>query len=138
MAISNRTNPVMEGVWIEPIELTPDDSVSSINQIPANCQSVILGANVNGVTDFTVLPLLSEVPDGHTITLIGGTAASEVRTPSGSTNLINNVDCSDDAVEYLLAANNSVTKFTKISNAVGWMAKGWTAIGASITAVVPD
>ena len=137
MALSNKVNPALDGIWIESVELTPDDAVSSLNQIPANCQSVSLLANVNGVTDFTVLPLLSEVPDGHIITILAGTAASEVRTPSGSGNLINNVDCSDDAVEYLLTAD-AVTKFTKINNTVGWMGLGWTKLGAIIGAVTPD
>jgi hypothetical protein len=137
MATPNKTNPALDGVWIESVELTPTSAVSVLNQIPANCQSVSLKANANGVTDFTVLPLLSSVPNGHIITILAGVAASEVRTPSGSTNLINNVDCSDDAVEYLLTAD-ATTKFTKISNTVGWMGLGWTKLGAIIGAVTPD
>ena len=56
MALPNKTNPTLDGVWIEPIELTPTNVVSEANTIPPECQSVVLGANVAGVTDFTVLP----------------------------------------------------------------------------------
>lgn len=136
--LANGTNPTLGGIWIESVELTPTNTVSYLNQIPANCTSVVLLANVNGVTDFIVLPPIGDVPNGHIITVITGTANSEVRTPSGSTTKINNVDCSDDAVEYLLTGPNSVHKFTKIDNTVGWMGKGWTAIGASVSAITPD
>lgn len=138
MATSNSKYPRQDGVEVESLTLIPGSAATVLNTIPPDVTSVFLGANANGVTDFTVLPLLKYVEDGHTITLVSGTAASEVRTPSGSGDLINNVDCSDDAVEYLLAGSNAVVKFTKINNTVGWMGKGWTAIGASIAAVTPD
>ena len=137
MPTPNQTNPVFDGVWIESIELAPNSTEVSTNRIPPNCQSVALLANVNGVTDFFTLPLLSEVPNGHIITVVAGAAACECRTPAGSTNLINNVDCSDGATEYLCGALD-VIKFTKISNTVGWMGKSWTELGASVGAVTPD
>ena len=266
--MSNNTNPVLDGVWIEPIELTPTNYVCELNTIPPTIQSVVLLANVNGVTDFTVLPALSSVPQGHTITIVSGVADSEVRAMNAG-ELINSVDCgtdvaasavlttdntkptADDTVtigtgvghervyrfkaladmeqaydvcistvdadttllnlakaingtgtagvnyykgtephldvtssvvsshaitvtakvkgdignaiakaensthldwdgvgavftnganagEYLLNDNYSVHKFTKISDTIGWMGKGWTALGASVTAVIPN
>lgn len=137
MANPNNTNPQWEGVSIESIELTPTTPASELNSIPANCQSVSLGANVNGVTDFIVLPLLADVPNGHQITIQAGVANCEVRTPSGSTNLINSIDCSNDAVEYLVTATD-VVKFIKINNTVGWCGLSWTAVGAKRAAVIPD
>ena len=107
MALPNKSNPTLDGVWIEPIELTPTNVVSEANTIPPECQSVVLGANVAGVTDFTVLPPLSKVPDGHIITLIAGTAASEVRSQVAG-DKINNVDCgTDTAATGVLTSDNS-------------------------------
>jgi hypothetical protein len=137
MAKSSAIYPKQDGIEVRELKLSPTSAAGITNTIPPDVTSVFLLANVNGVTDFTVLPLLKYVEDGHIITIVAGAAASEVRTPSGSGDLINNVDCSDDAVEYLLTASG-VHKFTKISNTVGWMGKGWTAIGASIGAVTPD
>lgn len=49
---------------------------------------------------------------------------------------INNEDC-DGTKEYLMT-DTQVVKVVKISNTVGWMAHGYSAIGAVVTAVVPD
>lgn len=137
MAKSNSIYPTHDGIEVIALQLSPTSAAGVLNMIPPDVTSVFLKANVNGVTDFTVLPSLEDVLDGHTITIVAGAAASEVRTPSGTTDKINNVDCSDDATEYLLTASG-VHKFTKISNTVGWMGKGWTLLGASIGAVTPD
>lgn len=137
MSDANRLNPILDGVYIESIELTPTNADSDLNQIPAACQSVALLANVNGVNDWFLLPALSEVPNGHTITICAGTANCEMRTPQSTTDMINNVDCSDNATEYLVTAND-IVKVVKISNTVGWMGASWTQLGAKRTAVVPD
>ena len=110
MAKPNNANPVLDGVWIEPIELTPTNYVCELNQIPANIDSVALAANVNGVTDFTVLPALADVPNGHIITILAGAAASEVRA-SQPGEKINNVDCGTDtaATGVLTSDNTNVT-----------------------------
>lgn len=135
MSVTN-TAPELEGLHILPITLTPDDSESVLNSIPPRVIAVKLGANVNGVNDFTVLPPLEDVPDCHKITIIAGVANSELRTPASSAEEINSEDC-DGTKEALLTAGNIYT-VTKISNTIGWMLEGRTAIGAYETAIVPD
>ena len=128
--------PRFKALFLESISLTPDDAQGTINTIPPGVTSVRLAANVNGVNDFTVLPSLASVPNGHTITIIAGAANSELRTPSGSAEEINSEDC-DGTKEALLTATN-VYRVTKIDNTIGWMLAGYTAIGAVQTAIVPD
>lgn len=136
MAVSNGYNPHFEGLTLGCITLTPDDSASSINSIPPSVTCARLGANVNGVNDFTVLPALASVPSGHKITIIAGAANSELRTPADSDEEINSENC-DGTKEALLTATNIYT-LTKIDNTIGWSMVGHTAIGAFVTAVVPD
>lgn len=136
MANPNGLNPHLYGLTLESITLTPDDSASEINSIPPSVRSVRLGANVNGVNDFTVLPSLASVPNGHEITIIAGAANSELRTPATSAEEINSEDC-DGTKEALLTAGN-IYKCIKIDNTIGWTMIGFTAIGAFQTAVVPD
>jgi len=136
MAISNGTNPHLEGLTLKAVQLAPDAAGSVTNSIAPSVRSVALLANVNGVTDFVVLPALSSVPEGHEITIIAGAANCEVRTPAASAEEINSEDC-DGTKEYLLTATE-IHRFTKIDNTIGWMGQGFTAIGAVATAVVPD
>jgi hypothetical protein len=137
MAQPNGLNPHFYGMTLGSITLTPAAAASSVNTIPASVRAVRLGANVNDVNDFTVLPPLASVPSGHTITIIAGSAAnSELRTPAASGEKINNEDC-DGTKEALLTAGNVYT-VTKIDNTIGWMLEGRTAIGAYQTAIVPD
>lgn len=137
MAISNGYNPHLGGLTFEPLRLTPDDSASSINSIPPSVRVVVLGANVNNADDFTVLPSLASVPDGHQITIVAGIAAnSELRTPASSAGEINSENC-DGTKEALLTASYIYT-VTKINNTIGWMLEGRSPIGAYQTAIVPD
>jgi len=136
MAVSNGISPYFEGLTLKSFTLTPDDSASVVNSIPPSAVSVRLGANVNDVNDFTVLPALASVPNGHKITIIAGAANSELRTPAGSAEEINSEDC-DGTKEALLTAGNIYT-VTKIDNTIGWMLAGYTPIGAVQTAIVPD
>ena len=136
MVVANGTNPHFDGLSLKAFSLTPDSAGSVVNSIPPSVRAVRLGANVNGVTDFTVLPSLASVPDGHTITIIAGAANSELRTPAASAEEINSEDC-DGTKEALLTATNIYT-VTKIDNTIGWMLEGRTAIGAFETAIVPD
>ena len=129
-------SPSLYGLQLQSIDLTPDSAGSSANSIPPYVKVARLGANVNGVTDFTVLPSLADVPNGHRITIIAGAANSEVRTPDGSDEEINSEN-SDGTKEYLLTATQ-IHRFTKIDNTIGWMGQGFTAIGAVATAVIPD
>lgn len=136
MALSQGKRPEFETLKVTAVTLTPDDSESKLNLIEPGVTSVRLGANVNGVSDFVVLPSLASVPTGHTVTIVAGAANCEVRTPAGSAEEINSEDC-DGTKEYLLTATQ-IHRFTKIDNTIGWMGQGFTAIGAVATAVVPD
>ena len=136
MAVANGTNPHFSGLTLGAVTLTPAATASVLNSIPPSVRVVTLGANVNDVNDFTVLPSLASVPVGHTITIIAGAANSELRTPAASAEEINSEDC-DGTKEALLTATNIYT-VTKISNTIGWMLEGRTAIGAFQTAIVPD
>lgn len=136
MSLSQGKRPSFEGYQVDAVTLLPNSSQGTGNSIPAHVRAVRLGANVNDVNDFTVLPSLAHVPSGHTITIIAGAANSELRTPSGSAEEINSEDC-DGTKEALLTAGNIYT-VTKIDNTIGWMLEGRTAIGAFQTAIVPD
>ena len=133
---ANGLNPTYFGMMFKELTLTPAAVASSVNTIPPGVRSVRLGANVNDVNDFTILPLLAKVPSGHKITIIAGAANSELRTPATSAEEINSEDC-DGTKEALLTAGNIYT-VTKIDNTIGWMLEGRTAIGAYQTAIIPD
>lgn len=136
MALSQGKNPKFDGLQVESVTLLPNSSQGTGNSIGSHVKSVRLGANVNDANDFTVLPSLASVPNGHTITIIAGVANSELRTPASSNEEINSEDC-DGTKEALLTATNVYT-VTKIDNTIGWMLEGRTAIGAFQTAIVPD
>ena len=136
MALSQGKRPLFEAVQVRAVSLTPGASDNALNIIEAGVTSVRLGANATAVTDYTVLPSLASVEDGHVVRIIAGAANSEVRTPAGSDEEINSEN-SDGTKEYLLTATQ-VHRFTKIDNTIGWMGQGFTAIGAVATAVVPD
>lgn len=136
MAQANGLNPHFYGLTLESLTLTPAATQSAVNSIPPSVRAVRLGANVNDTNDFTVLPNLAHVPNGHTITIVAGAANSELRTPAASAEEINSEDC-DGTKEALLTAGNVYT-VTKIDNTIGWMLEGRTAIGAFQTAIVPD
>lgn len=136
MALASGKRPVFDGLQVNAVTLFPAATQGTSNSIPSHVTSVRLGANVNDVNDFTVLPSLASVPNGHEITIIAGAANSELRTPSGSAEEINSEDC-DGTKEALLTATN-VYKVIKNDNTIGWTLIGFTAIGAYQTAIVPD
>lgn len=117
--------------------VTPDDAEGEGNTILPSTRLVSVSANTNGVNDFITLPELASVPNGTTITIIGNAAGCELRTPADSDEEINSENC-DGTKEYAVAANNPVIRAVKIDDTIGWMAHGYTAIGAVISAVVPD
>ena len=93
---------------------------------------------VNGVTDFITLPSLRTVPNGAVITILCNAGSDfEMRTPAGSAEEINSIDCGDGAQEYLMTDTELVT-VRKVNNTIGWEAHGYSQIGAAVTAVVPD
>jgi hypothetical protein len=120
------------------VTLTPDDADGvGVNMIPAGVSMVSVGANVNGVNDWITLPSLADVPNGFTVTVVSNAAGHEVRTPAGSDEEINSENC-DGTKEYAIASGNQIHRFTKINNTIGWMGQGFTALGAVVTAVIPD
>lgn len=137
MAQVNGKNPRLDGLFMEAVTISPAATQTLANSIAPGVMSVRLAANVNDVNDFTVLPSLASVPDGHTITIIAGSAAnSELRTPASSNEKINGED-GDGTKEALLTATNVYTVI-KNDNTIGWTLVGFTAIGAFQTAVIPD
>lgn len=137
MSIVSNDYPTLKGINYEAITLLPDSSAKVTNTIPEGAKSIICGANVNGVNDFIYLPALAAVPNGHTICVVCNAAGMEIRTPASSNEKINNTDA-DGTTEYTVAAGGQIHYFTKISATVGWEAHGFTAIGAAVTAIVPD
>lgn len=120
------------------VTLTPDDADGEgVNMIPPGVSMVSVGANVNDVNDWITLPSLASVPNGFTITVVSNAAGHEVRTPASSNEEINSENC-DGTKEYAIASGGQIHRFTKIDNTIGWMGQGFTAIGAVVTAVVPD
>lgn len=138
MALAQGTRPRFEGFQVDSVTLRPAATQGTGNSIPAHVLSVILGANATDANDFTVLPSIGQVPAGHTITIFAGAANSELRTPSGSNETINNVD-SDGTAEALLTAGNMYTCTKKTNaSASNWILVGYTNLGAVQTAIVPD
>lgn len=114
-----------------------DDSESALNTILPSSTAVYVDDQTNDADDFVVLPALASVPVGWTVTIAGQAGGNfEVRTPATSAEEINSENC-DGTKEYLFT-DTQIHRFTKISDAIGWMGQGFTAIGAVATAVVPD
>lgn len=137
MANPSGLYPRFKGVTVESVTIVPNSAQGTGNSIAPGVTAVRLAANANDVNDFTVLPSLASVPNGHEITIIAGSAAnSELRTPATSAEEINSEDC-DGTKEALLTAGN-VYKVIKNDNTIGWTLIGFTPIGAYQTAIVPD
>lgn len=137
MAVSNSRTPRFSGVEIVPVTLVAAATQGTGNSIPPLATSVVVSGVTTNADDFIVLPSLASVPNGHRITIIGSASSNfEVRTPSASAEEINSEDC-DGTKEYLFT-DTQIHYFTKINNTIGWMGNGYSAIGAVVTAVVPD
>ena len=142
MNTTNSTNPTLDGVWFRPFQVRPaivvtPSATGVTNAIPATIKVVEVGAVANDANDWITLPSLATVPNGHEITILCNAGGNfEIRTPAASGEKINNEDC-DGTKEYL-ATDTEIIKVVKISTTVGWMAHAYSAIGAVVTAVVPD
>lgn len=129
--------PRVDGVEVTPVILIAAAAQGTGNSIPPLAQTVEVQGVANDANDFIVLPSLASVPNGHRITVIGSAGSNfEVRTPASSAEEINSEDC-DGTKEYLFT-DTQIHYFTKIDNTIGWMGNGYTAIGAVVTAVIPD
>jgi hypothetical protein len=142
MNTANSTNPVYDGIWFRPFVVRPalvvtPSTTGVTNAIPATVKVVEVAAVANDANDWITLPDLEDVPDGHEITILCNAGTNfELRTPATSGDKINTVD-SDGTQEYL-CTDTEVVKVVKVSNTDGWMAHGYTALGAVATAVIPD
>ena len=136
MSLTNNA-PDLDGFQLKPLVLTAAAVNSSSNSIPPRFKVVEVQGVANDANDWITLPSLASVPNGHQILVIGSAGANfEVRTPASSAEEINSEDC-DGTKEYLFT-DTQIHYFTKIDNTIGWMANGLSALGAVVTAVVPD
>lgn len=139
MSITN-ISPSLDGFQLRPYFVTADDATPAVlgqNVIPPFAKVVEVSGVANDANDWIVLPSLADVPIGHEIMVIGSAGANfEVRTPASSAEEINSEDC-DGTKEYLFT-DTQIHYFKKIDNTIGWMGHGFSAIGAVVTAVVPD
>lgn len=123
-------------VFVAQTVIAAADSGAGSTVLPGS-SAVYVDAYTNDANDWIVLPALADVPIGWTITVVGQAQGNfEVRTPASSGEEINSEDC-DGTKEYLFT-NTQIHKFIKIDNTIGWMAHGFSAIGAVVTAVIPD
>ena len=137
MAIPNGSAPRLDGIEFAPVQLVSDATDKNLNSVPPLAKSVVVTGVVTAATDYIVLPSLTSCPDGHEITILCSAGANfEMRTPASSGEKINAQDC-DGTKEYL-CTDTEVLKVVKINNTIGWMGHAYSAIGAVVTAVVPD
>ena len=130
-----------DGIWMRPIIATPNDELltdgTTSNAIPPYAKVVDVQAVTNDADDWITLPDLDDVPNCHEITINCNAGTDfEMRTPATSGDEINSEDC-DGTKEYL-CTDGEVVKVIKINSTIGWMAHAYSAIGAVVTAVVPD
>ncbi len=132
--------PRFKGVNYETVLIVADDATPAVpgqNVIAAGVKSVEVVGVTNDANDWIVLPDLQKVQNGHEILILCSAGANfEMRTPASSNQEINSEDC-DGTKEYLMT-DTQIVKVVKINNTIGWMAYGYSAIGAAVTAVVPD
>lgn len=134
---ANGINPTYFAMMFDSEIIYPDAVSSKTATVKAGTRSVTVGTVVNDANDWITLPPLASVPNGHEITVLCNAGGNfEMRTPASSNEKINGQD-SDGSKEYL-CTDTQVVKVVKIDNTVGWMAHGYSAIGAVVTAVVPD
>ncbi len=143
---NNNNSPVLDGIWFRPyigkarddeLGMTTDAS-STGNSIQATAKSISVESVETDTDDWITLPTLTDVPNGHQITILANASSDfEMRTPSGSSAKINNVDSGDGATEYLVTDTDMVI-VTKRNNTDGWVAQSITKLGAVRTAVIPD
>lgn len=117
--------------------VTPNNDSGADSTINAGVRAVDVAAVTNDADDWIVLPALADVPVAHEIIICCNAGTDfELRTPATSNEEINSEDC-DGTKEYL-CTDGEVVKVVKISDTIGWMAHAYSAIGAVVTAVVPD
>jgi len=128
---------ITTGLTVAAQSVTPNNTSDAASTVNDGTVSVDVQAVTNNANDWIVLPSLANVPNGHEITILCNAGGNfELRTPATSAEEINSEDC-DGTKEYL-CTNTEIIKVIKINNTIGWMAHAYSAIGAVVTAVVPD
>lgn len=136
MSITNNA-PDLDGFHLRPVILTAAATNSATNSIPPRAKVVEVQGVTTDANDWITLPSLATVANGHEIIIIGSAGSNfELRTPASSAEEINSEDC-DGTKEYLFT-DTQIVRVIKIDNTIGWMAHGFSALGAVVTAVVPD
>ena len=119
---------------VKPSATTADTTSRTIGR---SVTQVSVLAVTNDANDFITLPPLASVQEGHKITILCNAGGDfELRTPASSGEEINSEDC-DGTKEYL-CTDTQLIWVTKVNNTIGWEAHAYSAIGAAVTAVVPD
>jgi len=122
---------------VQVITATATAADTRARMIGRSVNMVDVVGTVTGVTDFITLPSLRTVDNGWSITILCSAGSDfEMRTPVNSNEEINSEDC-DGTKEYLCTDTEVIT-ITKINDTIGWEAHAYSAIGAAVTAVVPD
>ena len=139
MAQSNGLNPNLDALTVTPQVITAVAVPTYLTRekIQAGKTAVVVSGTTVDANDWITLPPLASVPTGHTITIQCAAGSNfEMRTPASSNEKINNVDA-DGTQEYLCTDTNVII-VRKMGNTEGWMAQGFTRLGAVVAAVVPD
>lgn len=137
MAIVNGKDPKLDGLFMGTQVVKPAAVNTLGNSIQPGVTQVEVTTVTNDANDWIVLPSLATVPNGHRITILCSAGGNfELRTPTSSAEEINSEDC-DGTKEYL-CTDTQIVEVIKINNTIGWMAHGYSAIGAVVTAVIPD
>ena len=129
--------PRFKGITVEEVVLVPNSTQGAGNSIAPGVRAVQLAANTTDANDFTVLPSIASVPVGHSIVICAGAVAPELRTPAGSCETINNLDCDGTNEALLTAANTYTIVKRQNATAANWILSGQTNLGAAQATILP-
>ena len=127
------------GFTVAAQSVNPHTNGAAGSTILPGVTAVDVGNVVGDLNSWILLPTLSSVPVGHTITIVCNSATHfEIRTPAGTDQKINTVnsDGAEGTNEYE-ATHTEVIVITKMSDTAGWTATGYAAAGAAVAAVTP-
>ena len=125
------------GISVAAQSVIPNNNDGAASIIDTNATAITVAAVTTNSDDYILLPAASALQFGHSITICCNAGTNfELRTAVGTSDTINNVDCSDGANEYL-CTDTDVIIITKHLTA-GFIGVSYTNLGAVRTPVVPD
>jgi len=125
------------GISVAAQSVIPNNNDGAASIIDTNATAITVAAITNNSNDYILLPAASALQFGHSITICCNAGTNfELRTAVGTSDTINNVDCSDGDNEYL-CTDTDVIIITKHLTA-GFIGVSYTNLGAVRTPVVPD